>query len=68
MQEYASGAFVSHLTARLLQWFAIRNPEICSFYFAVCSKFCCSYSQSISEGTYYTRSQRATLVAGGQEN
>ena len=36
---------------------------------AVCSKFCCSYChQDCSEGTYYTRSQRATLVAGGQEN
>ena len=30
-----SGAVVSHLTTRLLQWFAIWNPEICSFYFAV---------------------------------
>ena len=64
-----SGAVVSHLTTRLIQWFAIWNPEICSFYLAVCSKFCCSYChQDCSEGTYYTCSQRATLVAGGQEN
>ena len=32
-----SGAVVSHLTTRLLQCFAIWNPKICSFYFAVCS-------------------------------
>ena len=38
-----SGAVVSHLATRLPQWFAIWNPEICSFYVAVCSKFCCSY-------------------------
>ena len=47
-----NGAVVSHLTTRLLQWFAIWNPEICSLYFAVCSKFCCSYChQDCSEGT-----------------
>ena len=44
-------------------------PKSVAFYFTVCSKFCCSYChQDCSEGTYNTRSQRATFVASRQEN